>query len=65
MKREIVLAAFSVSEDKSIFYRKYKTLIGFTKSIKSVIESMDPDYISVRIIKPELSKYPTCQKSET
>jgi hypothetical protein len=48
---EIVIAAFSIEEDKAVFYRKYKTLKGFQRAIKAVIESLNPDYISVRIIK--------------
>lgn len=53
MKNEIVFAAFRVDEEKSIFYRKYKTMKGFLGSLKAVIESQRPDYISIRVIKKD------------
>jgi len=52
--KEIVLAAFKVTEIKSVAYKKYKTIKGFVKGIARVIEELEPDYISVRIIKEGL-----------
>ena len=49
--REIVLAAFKVTERNSIAYQRYKTIEGFLRGIARVIRELEPDYISVRVIK--------------
>lgn len=51
--KEIVLAAFSIHKSRSVAYRKYKTIEAFCKGIGDVIAFLEPDYISVRIIKEE------------
>lgn len=48
---EIVLAAFSIHKRNSIAYRKYTTIPGFLRGIEQVLKNLDPDYISIRIIK--------------
>jgi len=49
--REIVLAAFRVTERNSVAYQRYRSLEGFLRGLRRVIETLDPDYISIRIIK--------------
>ena len=50
---EIVLAAFSVHKRNSIAYTRYRTVEGFAKGISRIIKELEPDYISVRIIKEQ------------
>ena len=49
--KEIVLAAFRVTDSNSIAYKRYKTLEGFLRGIEQIISQENPDYISVRVIK--------------
>jgi len=49
--KEIVLAAFKVTESNSVAYHRYKTINWFLKGIHRVITEKHPDYISVRVIK--------------
>lgn len=51
--KEIVLAAFNIHKSNSIAYRRYQTIEGFAKAIANIIKTLEPDYISVRIIKGE------------
>ena len=48
--KELVLAAFEITEDKSILYSYYKTIEGLHKGITEAIQK-GADYISIRIIK--------------
>lgn len=48
---EIVLAAFKVSQRNSLAYRRYRTVEGFQEGVGRVIRELEPDYISVRIVK--------------
>ena len=49
--KEIVLAAFRIEKRNSVAYQRYRTINGFLEGIRRVIETCDPDYISIRIIK--------------
>jgi len=49
--KDIVMACFRVDEEKSLKYQKYKTVKGFQKAIGKVIKELEPDYISVRVIR--------------
>ena len=51
--KEIVLAAFSIHKRNSLAYRRYQTVEGFAKGISEIIKKLEPDYISVRIIKEQ------------
>lgn len=51
MVKAVVVAAFKVTEDKSVAYRKYQTPEAAGKAIANIITFLEPDYISVRIIK--------------
>ena len=52
MKETYVLAAFNVEEEKSIMYRKYKTLEGLARGVKHAM-ILNADYISLRRIQPK------------
>ncbi len=47
-----VLAAFNVETEKSIMYRKYKTLDGLARGVKHAM-NLNADYISLRRIQPK------------
>ena len=49
--KEIVLAAFDIHKRNSIAYNRYQTIEGFARGIARIIRELEPDYISVRIIK--------------
>jgi len=49
--KEIVLAAFKVTESNSVAYLRRKTLPGFLQALEKVIKEQEPDYISIRVIR--------------
>ncbi len=48
-----VVAGFTVKSDKSIVYTKLYTLTGLKSAVQRTVEK-GADYISIRIIKPEV-----------
>jgi hypothetical protein len=48
--KEFVIAGFKITESRSIFYQRYKTIEGLHSGITKAIQS-GADYISLRIIK--------------
>ena len=51
MVKTIVIAAFKITDEKSIYYQKFKTTKGAAIAFMHVIDDLEPDYISVRVIK--------------
>jgi len=56
MVKYIVIAAFKVSETKSVSYSKYQTPEAAGKALAKIITMLEPDYISVRVIKEGSNK---------
>lgn len=50
-----VVAAFSVKSDKSILYTKLVSMTGLKSAVQRAVEK-GADYISLRIIRPEVTK---------
>ena len=50
---EIVMAGFNIEKRNSSFYKRFKTKKGFLKALDVALE-LNPDYISIRIIRDHL-----------
>ena len=48
--KEIVVAGFSISNARSLHYRRYRSIEGVQKAVNQIIQN-GADYISIRIVK--------------